>query len=78
MLVEESTKQTFITVTNLRPHRNYTFTVYTKSGDNGSSWNSISLPMSASFSTRESVPEKVNACFSFLSDNVFYLRISTS
>ncbi|KAI9561811.1 hypothetical protein GHT06_012772 [Daphnia sinensis] len=59
LLVAESTKQTFITITNLRPHRNYTFTVYTRSGDNGSAWNSISLPMSASFSTRESVPEKV-------------------
>ncbi len=71
MLVEESTKQTFITVTNLRPHRNYTFTVYTKSGDNGSSWNSISLPMSASFSTRESVPEKVNACSNFFGVTCF-------
>jgi len=57
-LVKESTSEELIVIDNLRPHRNYTFTVTTRSGNNGSELR-VSLPMSASFSTKESVPEKV-------------------
>jgi len=58
MLVKELTTKESITIHNLRPHRNYTFTVKVRSGDNGSELR-VSVPLSASFSTRESVPERV-------------------
>lgn len=65
-LVKESTSEELIVIDNLRPHRNYTFTVTTRSGNNGSELR-VSLPMSASFSTKESVPEKVRFDFHFSS-----------
>ncbi len=69
-LVKEATAKESLRIGNLRPHRNYTFTVTVRagSGSNGSAGGPVSpvaaemrvsLPMSASFSTRESVPEKV-------------------
>jgi receptor-type tyrosine-protein phosphatase beta len=57
-LVKELTTKESARIGNLKPHRNYTFTVTVRSGNNGSELR-VSLPMSSSFSTRESVPEKV-------------------
>lgn len=47
-----------ITVTDLKPHRNYTFTVVVRSGIESSVLRS-SIPISASFTTKESVPGTV-------------------
>lgn len=48
-----------ITVTNLKPHRNYTFTVGVRSGTESSVLRS-SVPVSAIFTTNESVPGSVS------------------
>lgn len=47
-----------ITITDLKPHRNYTFTVVVRSGTESSILRR-SLPVSAIFTTKESVPGKV-------------------
>lgn len=48
-----------ITIDNLKPHRNYTFTVVVRSGTESSVLRS-SLPVSASFTTEESIPGSVS------------------
>lgn len=48
-----------ITITDLKPHRNYTFTVVVRSGTESSVLRSSS-PVSASFTTKESVPGRVD------------------
>lgn len=53
------TNQNSITITDLRPHRNYTFTVVVRSGTESSVLRS-SLPVSASFTTKESIPGSVS------------------
>lgn len=53
------TNQNSITITDLRPHRNYTFTVVVRSGTESNVLRS-SLPVSASFTTKESIPGSVN------------------
>lgn len=52
------TDKNTITVTDLKPHRNYTFTVVVRSGIESSVLRS-SIPISASFTTKESVPGTV-------------------
>lgn len=47
-----------ITISDLKPHRNYTFTVTVRSGTESSILRK-SLPLSAIFTTKESVPGKV-------------------
>lgn len=58
-LTANVTEQDGITITNLKPHRNYTFTVNVQSGTESSVLRH-SLPFSASFTTKESVPGSVN------------------
>lgn len=53
------TTSNMITVVNLKPHRNYTFTVGVRSGTESSVLRS-SLPISAIFTTKESVPGSVS------------------
>ncbi|XP_058822089.1 tyrosine-protein phosphatase 10D isoform X2 [Topomyia yanbarensis] len=48
-----------ITITDLKPHRNYTFTVVVRSGTESNVLRS-SLPVSANFQTKESVPGRVD------------------
>ncbi|RZC39021.1 Y phosphatase and/or fn3 domain containing protein [Asbolus verrucosus] len=57
-LIQNLTLQNSTTITNLRPHRNYTFTVIVRSGTESSILRR-SLPVSATFITKESVPGKV-------------------
>ena len=54
-LVQDVTYNNQITLTNLRPYKNYTFTVVTKAGTD-QSFPKRSTPISAFFSTREGVP----------------------
>jgi receptor-type tyrosine-protein phosphatase beta len=54
-LINNSTDTTSITIFGLRPFRNYTFTVITKSGSSVSTPRR-STPVSAEFETKESVP----------------------
>ncbi|XP_063610060.1 tyrosine-protein phosphatase 10D-like [Penaeus indicus] len=54
-LLTTNTTKDSVTITKLRPHRNYTFTVLTWAGSTKKS-NSVS----ATFTTKESVPGKVN------------------
>ncbi|XP_059474266.1 tyrosine-protein phosphatase 10D [Neocloeon triangulifer] len=58
VLLQNLTLGTSITVAGLKPHRNYTFTVVVRSGSESSALRR-SLPVSATFSTQESVPNKV-------------------
>ncbi|XP_048512259.1 tyrosine-protein phosphatase 10D isoform X3 [Athalia rosae] len=58
-LVENITNRTFITLNDLRPYRNYTFTVVVISGS-GSPFLRKSHPVSNSFITSESYPGKVD------------------
>lgn len=58
-LTANVTDQDSITISNLKPHRNYTFTVNVQSGTESSVLRH-SLPYSASFTTNESVPGVVN------------------
>jgi receptor-type tyrosine-protein phosphatase beta len=58
VLLQNLTFDTTITVNGLKPHRNYTFTVVVRSGSEFSALRR-SLPVSAIFSTQESVPNKV-------------------
>uniref|UniRef100_A0A6A7G6Z0 protein-tyrosine-phosphatase n=2 Tax=Hirondellea gigas TaxID=1518452 RepID=A0A6A7G6Z0_9CRUS len=48
-----------ITIEGLRPHRRYTFTVLTRAGSAGSSILRQSVPVSATFTTSESIPGMV-------------------
>lgn len=57
--VQNLTNDLAITISDLKPHRNYTFTVVVRSGTESSVLRS-SLPVSASFTTEESVPGRVN------------------
>ena len=57
--VSNLTKDLSITITDLKPHRNYTFTVAVRSGTESSVLRS-SLSVSASFTTKESVPGRVH------------------
>ncbi|XP_055843971.1 tyrosine-protein phosphatase 10D-like isoform X3 [Episyrphus balteatus] len=56
--VSNLTTQDTITIVDLRPHRNYTFTVVVRSGTESSVLRSSS-PVSASFTTNEAVPGRV-------------------
>ncbi|KAL0279954.1 UNVERIFIED_CONTAM: hypothetical protein PYX00_001395 [Menopon gallinae] len=58
LLIQNLTLHDTITITDLKPHRNYTFTVVVRSGTESSVLRR-SLPVSAIFQTRESVPGKV-------------------
>lgn len=58
-LLQNVTSNNNITLTNLKPHRNYTFTVVVRSGTESSILRN-SLPISSSFTTLESVPGKVD------------------
>ncbi|KAK6628641.1 Tyrosine-protein phosphatase 10D [Polyplax serrata] len=58
LLIHNLTLHDTITMTDLKPHRNYTFTVVVRSGTESSVLRR-SLPVSAIFQTRESVPGKV-------------------
>lgn len=58
LLIHNLTLHDTITMTDLKPHRNYTFTVVVRSGTESSVLRR-SLPVSAIFQTRESVPGQV-------------------
>ncbi|CAH1159779.1 unnamed protein product [Phaedon cochleariae] len=58
VLIQNLTLHNSITIGDLRPHRNYTFTVIVRSGTESSILRR-SLPVSAIFTTKESVPGKV-------------------
>lgn len=58
VLIQNLTLHNSITITDLKPHRNYTFTVTVRSGTESSILRR-SLPVSAIFTTKESVPGKV-------------------
>nr|CAD7427319.1 unnamed protein product [Timema monikensis] len=58
LLIQNLTLRDSITISDLKPHRNYTFTVVVRSGTESSVLRR-SLPVSAIFTTRESVPGKV-------------------
>ncbi|XP_069691312.1 tyrosine-protein phosphatase 10D isoform X2 [Periplaneta americana] len=58
VLIQNLTLRNSITLTDLKPHRNYTFTVVVRSGTESSVLRR-SLPVSAIFTTMESVPGKV-------------------
>ncbi|XP_026462528.1 tyrosine-protein phosphatase 10D-like [Ctenocephalides felis] len=57
-LLQTITEKENITIDNLKPYRNYTFTVVVRSGNHSTVLRS-SLPVSASFRTLESTPERV-------------------
>uniref|UniRef100_A0A336MWV1 protein-tyrosine-phosphatase n=1 Tax=Culicoides sonorensis TaxID=179676 RepID=A0A336MWV1_CULSO len=57
-LVKNTTSDNQITITDLKPHRNYTFTVVVRSGTESSVLRD-SIPVSAIFQTQESVPGRV-------------------
>lgn len=56
--IQNITTVNSITISDLKPHRNYTFTLVVRSGT-ASSYLRISNPLSASFTTSESYPGKV-------------------
>ncbi|KAL1506354.1 hypothetical protein ABEB36_005735 [Hypothenemus hampei] len=56
--IQNLTLHNSITINDLKPHRNYTFTVIVRSGTESSILRR-SLPVSESFTTKESVPGKV-------------------
>ncbi|KAK8744117.1 hypothetical protein OTU49_001005 [Cherax quadricarinatus] len=58
-LITNSTSYDSITISRLRPHRNYTFTVLTRAGSLDHIIMRQSKPVSATFTTRESTPGKV-------------------
>ncbi|KAF5292505.1 hypothetical protein FQR65_LT01650 [Abscondita terminalis] len=58
ILIQNLTLYNSITISDLKPHRNYTFTVVVRSGTESSILRK-SLPVSAIFTTKESVPGKV-------------------
>jgi len=58
VLIQNLTLRNSITLTDLKPHRNYTFTVVVRSGTESQVLRR-SLPVSAIFTTMESVPGKV-------------------
>ncbi|XP_017783937.1 PREDICTED: tyrosine-protein phosphatase 10D [Nicrophorus vespilloides] len=59
VLIQNLTLYNSITITDLKPHRNYTFTVIVRSGTESSILRR-SLPFSSTFMTQESVPGKVD------------------
>lgn len=58
VLIQNLTLHNSITINDLKPHRNYTFTVVVRSGTESSILRR-SLPISAIFTTKESFPGKV-------------------
>ncbi|XP_034187138.1 protein tyrosine phosphatase 10D isoform X1 [Osmia lignaria lignaria] len=56
--IQNITSVNLITISDLKPHRNYTFTLVVRSGTASSNLR-ISNPLSASFTTSESYPGKV-------------------
>lgn len=58
ILIQNITLQNSVTINELKPHRNYTFTVVVRSGTESSILRR-SLPVSAIFTTMEAVPGKV-------------------
>ena len=58
-LVKNSTSWFTMTITDLRPHRNYTFTVLTKAGTVKPGIMRVSDSVSATFTTSEGTPGKV-------------------
>jgi len=57
--VQNLTTEPFITINNLKPFRNYTFTVVVRSGTESSTLKN-SAPISAHFTTLESIPGRVH------------------
>ncbi|KAJ8969172.1 hypothetical protein NQ317_009029 [Molorchus minor] len=58
MFIQNLTLHNSITISELKPHRNYTFTIVVRSGTESSILRR-SLPVSQTFTTNESVPGKV-------------------
>ncbi|ODM90168.1 Tyrosine-protein phosphatase 10D [Orchesella cincta] len=58
-LVDKLSLVPSISIKNLRPYRNYTFTVSVQSGKDGGFQPTRSSPVSATFQTEESVPDKI-------------------
>lgn len=56
--IQNITTANVITIFDLKPHRNYTFTLVVRSGTE-SSYLRVSNPLSASFTTSESYPGRV-------------------
>nr|XP_023013330.1 tyrosine-protein phosphatase 10D isoform X2 [Leptinotarsa decemlineata] len=59
IFIQNLTRHNSINISDLKPHRNYTFTVIVRSGTESSILRR-SLPVSAIFTTKESVPGKVD------------------
>lgn len=59
VLMQNLTLHNQITISDLKPHRNYTFTIVVRSGTESSILRR-SLPVSAIFQTKESFPGKVD------------------
>uniref|UniRef100_W4VRK2 protein-tyrosine-phosphatase n=1 Tax=Corethrella appendiculata TaxID=1370023 RepID=W4VRK2_9DIPT len=57
--IQNLTVHDYITITDLKPHRNYTFTVVVRSGTESSVLRN-SIPVSENFQTQESVPGRVD------------------
>ncbi|XP_049533500.1 tyrosine-protein phosphatase 10D isoform X1 [Anopheles darlingi] len=57
--VQNYTVNNHITITDLKPHRNYTFTVVVRSGTESSVLR-VSLPISANFQTKEALPGRMD------------------
>ncbi|KAL1116196.1 hypothetical protein AAG570_005691, partial [Ranatra chinensis] len=58
VLIQNLTQEKFITIHDLKPHRNYTFTIVVRSGMEATILRR-SLPVSAIYTTQESIPGKV-------------------
>jgi hypothetical protein len=76
VLIQNLTLRNFITVTDLKPHRNYTFTVVVRSGTESQVLRR-SLPVSAIFTTMESVPGKVRSDWRWVASFTAMLLIVT-
>lgn len=58
--IQNATAENFMIIKNLRPFKNYTFTVITRSGSENEGPIRRSTPISAIFETKESVPGSLN------------------
>lgn len=58
--MQNLTTEETCSVSDLKPYRNYTFTVTVRSGSGDSNYLRRSIPLSASFRTQEGLPGMVN------------------
>ncbi|XP_068211169.1 tyrosine-protein phosphatase 10D-like isoform X2 [Palaemon carinicauda] len=72
-VLTNSTNHDTITLTRLRPHRNYTFTILTRAGSLDHNIMRQSAPVSATFTTRESTPGEVEE---FIPEDIFPNRLT--